>query len=416
MMLNYDNNQRRNQLVNRLAAPAIGAGLAAALNNYFQQNSAPLILKAAKAAGKGARVLVEEVVKTQKTKKSKRPKSSKGAPKAPTSKIADLVAPVSVNSAFTSNMIKVSGNAQKLVDYSFPSNDSARIEFSAYTPWNVINSTTTNQLLVWWSTGTSKPTGGNGVSALPVTPASLSSKLATYEHIYQRYAFRELSFCLVTQSPTSYQGACSIGYIADIENWVQQVNTLNAPISAATVLDYNPSCLAPLYSNECITMKHTGTKTWDTMQEYSSAIAPNQPLDANSSNVAQYCQGLLAVGGSSPVSSTQAPVLSLMVKGIIDFYGTRPYDGEVTPSLAAMVHMQHIDAMRTQRRLLRLTRQDSRDRPDVGASSEDDTKHDDFADIQQTASHDFRDEKKLEDDTPRVIDLGRFPRSGRPRQ
>jgi len=237
------------------------------------------------------------------------------------SRIGEIVAPVSVNEAFTSNYVGFKGRAQLNIDQP-PSNpnDCARIEFSVWTPWQLVPASASSTALLWSSGALPSGTGNTIVF---ISPANLSSRLATFSRIFQRYAFRELEFCMVTQKGTNINGNYGVSVVNNLQSLTNAAVAV-APQLTSVVMDYDPAVLSPLYSNQCIKFRDNGTKTWTTVLSASSGPTPYDPIDSLGTAEAQSFQIGLYGAGACPVDSTQAPISQLMVKGIIDYYCMQP--------------------------------------------------------------------------------------------
>jgi hypothetical protein len=184
-------------------------------------------------------------------------------------------------------------------------------------------SPTSNQVAI--KTSTMGLPSGTGTVGVFVSPTQLCTKLQSFAQIFERYAFREVDFCFVTNSNTSRNGQLSAAYINDLDQFTSVIGPATGPMTVYQTMDYNPSCMAPVWSNMCVKMKFDGTRTWST--NLAGIYQPANLLPDCSE--ADY-QGVILVAGNVTVDATQSNIATLMVRGTIDFYGSRTFNS--TPS------------------------------------------------------------------------------------
>lgn len=243
-------------------------------------------------------------------------------------KVADLSAPVAVSQAYSSNYVRKIGRPQLNIDYDpADAKDCARFEFSVITNWYIVPNDPAGKGLSWWKLGTTLPVLANTQPVFFVTPTNLSTKLANYEKIYQRYAFRELDVCLVTNQATSSVGQYGVSYVNSLSS-LTNAGVGVAAQSLSVVMDYDPAVVSPLWSNQCFKAQHKGCRTWSSVYlTGGGALTPYVPVSGpvGAQNQFYGCvQSGLMTAGNCPVDANQNPIALLMVKGVVDFYSTQP--------------------------------------------------------------------------------------------
>lgn len=160
------------------------------------------------------------------------------------------------------------------------------------------------------STTTTAGFGGTGTYNIILTPAGISTRLATFESMYCKYVFRALQFTYIPQINSSTSVGVSLGMIPD-----QTVATRFSTVpSAQTVLQMNPSIATSCWQPAEFRYENNGTRLYSTAG-----------VGAHTQTYEDWIQGQVfcVLDGSPSASTTYGKV---RVVGYIDFYQSRPFE------------------------------------------------------------------------------------------
>jgi hypothetical protein len=138
----------------------------------------------------------------------------------------------------------------------------------------------------------------------PLTPSTISNRLAAIEEMYQWYAIRDLKVRYIPNCGSTSAGSVALGITTDVEIYGE----INAP-SQQQVLEFNPALLAPVWGASMMEMKFRGTKLFECFN------TSNTELNLG-------IQAALVMSGVGPVVATVTG--QVWLDYVIDFYQQVP--------------------------------------------------------------------------------------------
>jgi len=145
---------------------------------------------------------------------------------------------------------------------------------------------------------------------IPITPRNVDARLNQIADTYQYYAFRKLTMSYIPNCGSSQSGTYAYAMSQDSD----QPYELRGP-TQPNILQFNWSTMAPAWQPTSLTMKHTGSKLWDTNSASATQVG----------DVTKYFQGVFVSAYDATVQTgDRSETGNFHFTYVIDFYQPHP--------------------------------------------------------------------------------------------